>query len=108
MLTLLFLTFFNSTTITKALSPNVDPAPHRTVSTSDKASDYCYITGTNVRMRETPSLQGRVLGTFRYYESVEIIRWSNDSNWCRVRRSNGMSGWVYGDYIGDCEGGDRK
>jgi len=63
----------------------------------------CYITGKGVRMRETPSLQGRIISSFRYYEMVESIRWSNDGNWCRVRRSNGMTGWVYGDYV-ECPG----
>jgi uncharacterized protein YgiM (DUF1202 family) len=106
MFTLLFLTFFNAIPSPKAINPKVNSVTYITT-TSDKVLNSCYITGTNVRMRETPSLQGRILGTFRYYESVEVIRWSNDSNWCRVRRSNGMTGWVYGDYIGDCEGGDR-
>lgn len=106
MFTLLFLTFFNAIPSPKAINPKVNSVTYITT-TSDKVLNSCYITGTNVRMRETPSLQGRILGTFRYYESVEVIRWSNDSNWCRVRRSNGMTGWVYADYIGDCEGGDR-
>ena len=79
----------------------------RNIQVQQKTLIYCYITGTNVRMRETPSLQGRIVSTFRYNEGVEVIRWSNDSNWCRVRRSNGMTGWVYGDFVGDCEEGDR-
>ena len=65
---------------------------------------WCFITGTGVRMRETPSLQGRIISSFGYYEYVELIRWSNDGNWCRVRKQNGLTGWVYADYVGDCSG----
>ncbi|MFM7565567.1 MAG: SH3 domain-containing protein [Flavobacteriales bacterium] len=105
--TILFLTLFSPLAVTQG-NTSLPSSAHQAIAPVTKNTlSYCYITGTNVRMRETPSLQGRILGTFRYYESVEVIRWSNDSNWCRVRRSNGMSGWVYGDYIGDCEEGDR-
>jgi hypothetical protein len=62
----------------------------------------CEITGSGVRMRETPSLKGRIIGSFSLYETVELIRMSNDRKWCRVQKSDGTVGWVSADYIGDC------
>ena len=62
----------------------------------------CEITGSGVRMRENPSLQGRIIGSFSKYETVELIRVSNDHKWCRVQKSNGLVGWLSADYVGDC------
>lgn len=105
--TLLLLFLLNPFTQPNSIQRTNNASIYQNTQVRQKTLTYCYITGTNVRMRETPSLQGRIVSTFRYYEGVEVIRWSNDSNWCRVRRSNGMTGWVFGDFVGDCEEGDR-
>ncbi len=65
--------------------------------------DWCRITGTSVRMRKSPSLNGQILGYFTLDEYVLLIKYSNDYKWCYVKRKNGELGWVFSQYM-DCPG----
>lgn len=73
--------------------------------TKDGKSYDCMITGTGVRMRESPSLQGKIIGSFRNEEWVELLRYSNNNEWARIRRSSGKIGWVNSNYISCACGG---
>lgn len=59
------------------------------------------ITGSDVRMRAEPTLQGKIVTFFsKQGERVEIVRAASDSlNWAHVRRENGTTGWVFGTYV---------
>ncbi len=59
------------------------------------------ITGNDVRMRAEPDLKGKIVTFFpEEGERVEIIKRASDSlNWAQVRRENGTTGWVFGDYV---------
>ncbi len=59
---------------------------------------WCYIYGTGVRMRQSPSLNGTIIGYFKDGERVEYIRSKN--GWDLVRKRNGTVGYVYDDYLG--------
>ncbi|MCR5175557.1 MAG: SH3 domain-containing protein [Anaerovibrio sp.] len=50
------------------------------------------ITGTEVRMRGEPNLQGNIIGYFDRGEVVEII--DSTPEWAKVKRANGAVGWV--------------
>ena len=59
------------------------------------------ITGNDVRMRATPNLQGKIITFFpKEGEGIELLTPAGDSlNWAQVRRENGTTGWVFGDYV---------
>lgn len=61
----------------------------------------CWIVGTGVRMRQSPSLYGEIIGYFKDGEEVEYIRSNN--NWDLVRKKNGTVGYVFEDYL-ECPG----
>ena len=58
----------------------------------------CTIVGTGVRMRQSPSTNGAIIGYFKNGEEVEYIR-SKKNRWNLVRKRNGTVGYVYGDYL---------
>ena len=59
--------------------------------------EYCTIVGTGVRMRQSPSTNGAIIGYFKNGESVEYI--DSRNGWDLVRKRNGTVGYVYGDYL---------
>lgn len=73
-----------------------------TVSKISSAYD-CYINGTGVRMRETPSLQGKIISSFEDGEKIDLLKVSSDGKWSRVRKKSGKVGWVYSQYV-ECPG----
>lgn len=62
-----------------------------------KTVEWCYISGTGVRMRQSPSLKGKIIGYFKDGERVEYIESKN--GWELVRKRNGTVGYVYSDYL---------
>ena len=62
-----------------------------------KTVEWCYIYGTGVRMRQSPSLKGKIIGYFKDGERVEYIESKN--GWELVRKRNGTVGYVYSDYL---------
>ena len=62
-----------------------------------KTVEWCYIDGTSVRMRQSPSLKGKVIGYFKDGERVEYI--DSRNGWDLVRKRNGTVGYVYEDYL---------
>lgn len=77
---------------------------------SEKISDpysELIITGTNVRIRQQPSLQGRILGSLSY----EIVTSMFEDNlpsttingetypWVKLKTQTGVEGYVYGKYV---------
>jgi uncharacterized protein YgiM (DUF1202 family) len=81
--------------------------PHKSsarLTESKISSDYdCYIIGTGVRMRETPSLQGKIISSFQDGETVDLLKVNSDGKWFRVRKKSGKAGWVYSQYV-ECPG----
>ncbi|RDK85458.1 SH3 domain-containing protein [Marinirhabdus gelatinilytica] len=59
------------------------------------------ITGIDVRMRAQPNLQGKIITYFpKENERVLVVQAVNDTlDWARVRRENGIEGWVFGEYV---------
>lgn len=59
------------------------------------------VTGSDVRMRAEPNLKGKIITYFpKEGERVQLIQVASDSlNWAQVRRENGTTGWVFGDFI---------
>jgi len=80
-------------------------------SKSTPLDERCWINGTSVRMRSSPSRNGDFLAVFTKGEQVKIIRshdvtddWGNVvEGWYLVRRRSGAEGWVHEDYV-DCNG----
>ena len=62
-----------------------------------KTVEWCYISGTGVRMRQSPSLKGKIIGYFKDGERVEYI--DSRNGWDLVRKRNGTVGYVHGDYL---------
>ena len=61
-----------------------------------------HIVGTDVIMRAGEARESDPIGTFNKNESVEILKYVNNSNgevWVRVRRNNGDKGFVFGKYL---------
>ena len=60
---------------------------------------WCYISGTGVRMRELPSLEGKIIGSFQDGERVKRIGDPcGEGGWEYVERINGTYGYVWGEY----------
>jgi len=66
-----------------------------------------------LKIRSEPSLDGEVVGSLYKNDVVEVIEYSsntdyyegNYSKWARIRKDN-MTGWVFGYYLKDAQGGD--
>ena len=52
--------------------------------------------GTEVRMRKDGNLNGEILGYFDKGEKVVVLE--TKDGWHKVRRSNGVTGWVSADF----------
>ena len=60
---------------------------------------WCYISGTGVRMRELPSLKGKIVGYFKDGERVKRIGDPcGEGGWEYVERINATYGYVWGEY----------
>ena len=59
----------------------------------------CSISGTGVRMRSIASTSGKIVDYFTDGEYVSLLTNSPDGFWCLVRKENGQTGWVHGDYL---------
>ena len=60
------------------------------------------IKGTYVNMRDSYSRSSNVIGVFENGEKVEYLGEHfvrQDGIWMNVKRKNGMTGWVFGDYV---------
>ncbi len=57
-----------------------------------------YSTGSNVRVRKSPSTSSAILGTLSMGQSFEVIG-EKSGNWYSVRISNGTEGYVHADYV---------
>ena len=60
------------------------------------------IKGTYVNMRDSYSRSSNVIGVFDNGEKVEYLGEHfvrQDGIWMNVKRKNGMTGWVFGDYV---------
>lgn len=60
------------------------------------------IKGTGVNMRESYSRSSNVIGVFENGEKVEYLGEHfvrQDGIWMNVKRKNGMTGWVFGNYV---------
>ena len=64
-----------------------------------KTVEWCYIYGTSVRMRELPSLKGKIVGYFKDGERVKRIGDPcGEGGWEYVERINGTYGYVWYEY----------
>ncbi|HNX58278.1 MAG TPA: SH3 domain-containing protein [Spirochaetota bacterium] len=67
--------------------------------------------GDGVRIRESPDLSGKPIGTLRYTEEVSLVETGTNvigmnisgvpvsSPFIKIRTSDGVEGWVYGAYL---------
>lgn len=68
-----------------------------------------FITGDNVRLRETPN--GKVIANLNKYETIQILEKSKDKSiinniseyWFKVNTNSNKVGWVFGYYISSKE-----
>ncbi|HBR54747.1 MAG TPA: hypothetical protein DEA82_11430 [Flavobacteriaceae bacterium] len=93
--------FWPRTTNIQKTTPNTVAVD--TLKTSTKVNKFgnATITGTDVRMRAEPDLKGKIVTFFPDEgERIQMLQAANDSvNWAQVRRENGITGWVYGQYV---------
>ena len=86
---------------------DMDPAPDAVVvetiqtDTTTVLFGDAVITGSDVRMRAEPTLEAQIVTFFpKQGERVALLKNVSDSlNWAQVKRENGTTGWVYGDYV---------
>ena len=57
-----------------------------------------YSSGSNVRVRSTPSTSGRILATLSKGQRFTVIG-EKEGSWYRVRLQNGTLGYVHGAYV---------
>ena len=83
--------------------PQVNSLP-TTIDTS--LSTSYYLTGTDVRLRQTPSTSSSILATLEKYEVVTVLEWNsataNDLQWAKVQLSNGNVGYIANKYLAPC------
>ncbi len=68
---------------------------------------YAYVSDSDVRMRDSGSSGGGVIGRFDFAERVEVLEQSKEMEtiggkkrpWFRVRRSDGSDGWLFGGFL---------
>lgn len=56
-----------------------------------------HIKDDETNFRSGPSKNSKVLDVFDNQEKVEVL--GAQGQWCRVRRSNGQTGWAFGEYV---------
>lgn len=86
--------------------PQVNGLP-TTIDTSLPTSYY--LTGSDVRLRQTPSTSSSILATLAKYEIVTVLEWNsataNDLIWAKVQLSNGNVGYIANNYLAPCSAG---
>jgi len=72
---------------------------------------YAVITGTGVRMRNAPNLNGQILTTLSYYPIVELLGYGEEQEiggaihpWVQIALENGTKGYVFGQFLGTAVG----
>ena len=73
-----------------------EPVKKQEAVSKDKAEKFGVIMGTEVRMRKDGNLNGEILGYFDKGEKVVVLE--TKDGWHKVRRSNGVTGWVSADF----------
>jgi uncharacterized protein YraI len=58
-------------------------------------------TGTPLNMRESPN--GKIIGTLQNGVEVVMKDASKDWNWAQIVTKSGKTGWVYYNYLSDCD-----
>lgn len=61
--------------------------------------DFVYVTARVLNLRERPTTQASVLKALNRGEKLKILE--NRDMWLRVKTDEGVSGWVYRNYVGD-------
>lgn len=83
--------------------PQVNSLP--TTIDTNLSTSY-YLTGTDVRLRQTPSTSSSILATLEKYEVVTVLEWNsataNDLQWAKVQLSNGNVGYIANKYLAPC------
>jgi Bacterial SH3 domain len=59
---------------------------------------WAYVMGSSVRVRGTPELEGRVLGSFPRGTRLQVLE--GRGRWAKVRDpASPLAGWMHGDYL---------
>jgi len=68
---------------------------------------HVVITGTGVRLRNAPSLNGQILTTLSYYPIVELLAYGDEEEiggetypWVQIALENETKGYVFGQFVG--------
>ncbi|NBC07325.1 MAG: SH3 domain-containing protein [Bacteroidetes bacterium] len=68
---------------------------------------YVAMTGTGVRLRNAPNLNGQTLTTVSYYPIVELLGYAKEQEiggathpWVQIALENGTKGYVFGQFVG--------
>jgi hypothetical protein len=68
---------------------------------------YVTITGTGVRMRNSPGLNGQILTTLSYNPIVKLVSYEAEEEiggalhpWVQIALENGTKGYVFGQFVG--------
>jgi len=72
---------------------------------------YVVITGSGVRLRNAPSLNGRILTTISYYPIVRLLSYEAEEviggkrhPWVQIELDNSTKGYVFGQFVGSPAG----
>lgn len=72
---------------------------------------YVVITGTGVRLRNAPNLNGQTLTTISYYPIVELLGYAEEQEiggathpWVQIALENETKGYVFGQFVGAAVG----
>jgi uncharacterized protein YgiM (DUF1202 family) len=88
----------------EAVPPPVAGAP---VEKKSAGAFYAYVSDSDVRMRDSGSSGGGVIGRFDFAERLEVLEQSKEMEtiggkkrpWFRVKRSDGSQGWIFGGFL---------
>ena len=68
-----------------------------------------YLTGSDVRLRQSPTTSSSILGTLKKNEVVTVLEFnagtSNNLQWAKVQISNGNVGYIANKYLAPCNNG---
>ena len=79
-----------------AVAPAPKPAPEPQPTAADPNSYQAYAT-TNLNMRSGPGTSYDTIGGVSVDEAVTVLE--EDSNWLKVRLSDGSEGWITSGYV---------
>ncbi len=73
--------------------------------------EYAVITGTGVRLRQSPSLNGQILKTLSFHPIVRVHNYGPEEEiggqrhpWVQIELDNGAKGYVFGQFLGSPAG----